>query len=239
MHISGWSNPAFGTDANGNTRRVLALLDDVFVPSGNVGIGTAEPGVPFYWTSSGGMLPVLNIAGELVVGKDPGTASQQNEGGLLIRKGGDISIEDSALGSAGLGYAMFHHYMDNGLAFIRIDKNADNDAAGRLAILASSVGIGTTAPQSPALNGQPGNLDVNDIWVRSTNKWLSEGLNDIPAAVTRFITSDCGQPTRACPVGYSQISEWHVGSGCNPSFPVYNDDAGQRIAGWVGLCVKQ
>jgi hypothetical protein len=42
LHISGWTNPAFGM-LGGNTKRVLALYNDVLVPSGNVGIGTAVP----------------------------------------------------------------------------------------------------------------------------------------------------------------------------------------------------
>jgi len=39
-----------------------------------------------------------------------------------------------------------------------------------------NVGIGTTSPQSPAPNAQSGNIDVNDIYLRNGNKWLSQSL---------------------------------------------------------------
>jgi hypothetical protein len=37
-----------------------------------------------------------------------------------------------------------------------------------------NVGIGTTNPKVPAPNSQIGNLDVNDIYLRSTGKWMSQ-----------------------------------------------------------------
>lgn len=37
-----------------------------------------------------------------------------------------------------------------------------------------NVGIGTTSPKSPAPNNQAGNLDVNDVYLRSTSRWLSQ-----------------------------------------------------------------
>jgi len=36
-----------------------------------------------------------------------------------------------------------------------------------------NVGIGTTSPHSPAPNGQPGNLDVNDVYLKSKGIWMS------------------------------------------------------------------
>ena len=38
-----------------------------------------------------------------------------------------------------------------------------------LAQSGGNVGIGTTSPNGASPSGQPGNLDVNDIWVRSAN----------------------------------------------------------------------
>jgi hypothetical protein len=40
--------------------------------------------------------------------------------------------------------------------------------------IAGDVGIGTITPQLPAPNGNPGNLDVNDVYLRSTGEWLSQ-----------------------------------------------------------------
>jgi len=42
-------------------------------------------------------------------------------------------------------------------------------------IVEGNVGFGTTNPTSPAPNGQAtGNLDVNDVWLRSVNRWASQ-----------------------------------------------------------------
>ena len=38
----------------------------------------------------------------------------------------------------------------------------------------NNVGIGTASPMSPAPNNQPGNLDVNDIYLASIGKWISQ-----------------------------------------------------------------
>jgi hypothetical protein len=45
--------------------------------------------------------------------------------------------------------------------------------ANSLIVAEGDVGIGTTAPRTPAPNGLIGNLDTNDIWLRSTGTWLS------------------------------------------------------------------
>jgi hypothetical protein len=46
-------------------------------------------------------------------------------------------------------------------------------------IVRGNMSIGTINPQTPAPNSQPGNLDVNDIWLRAANEgsgqWLSQG----------------------------------------------------------------
>jgi len=56
------------------------------------------------------------------------------------------------------------------------DIDADTDL-----IIEGNVGIGTITSQSPAPNGQQGNLDVNDVYLRSADQWMSEG--GIPAGV--------------------------------------------------------
>ncbi len=45
-----------------------------------------------------------------------------------------------------------------------------------------NVGIGTTSPETPAPNAQAGNLDVNDVYLRSTSSWLSAGGGGVPSA---------------------------------------------------------
>lgn len=49
-------------------------------------------------------------------------------------------------------------------------------------IVEGDVGIATANPTSPAPNNQPGNLDVNDIWLRSagtSGAWISELLGNV------------------------------------------------------------
>jgi len=63
--------------------------------------------------------------------------------------------------------------------------------------LGGNVGIGRVNPQGPAPNGQAGNLDVNDIWLRAANagggKWLSQTPQVVEtklATNTTFTTSE-------------------------------------------------
>jgi hypothetical protein len=63
-------------------------------------------------------------------------------------------------------------------------------------VYSGNVGIGTNQPHSPAPNIQPGNIDVNDIYVRSvgtTGKWLSASVG-----VWEDITSDTESFKKEC-----------------------------------------
>jgi len=45
------------------------------------------------------------------------------------------------------------------------------------AIIEGNLGVGTLNPRQPAPNGQAkGNADVNDIYLRSVDRWLSQGV---------------------------------------------------------------
>jgi hypothetical protein len=54
--------------------------------------------------------------------------------------------------------------------------------------LSGSLGIGTTSPSFPPPNNQSGNIDVNDVYLRSYNSgaggWLSQALGGITTTVT-------------------------------------------------------
>lgn len=63
------------------------------------------------------------------------------------------------------------------LRFYQTQTPGGTDWAGPRFSISSGgdVGIGIANPQSPAPGGQPGNLDVNDIYLRSKSRWLSQG----------------------------------------------------------------
>ena len=92
-------------------------------------------------------------------------------------------------------------YCWSGTCTNTIDADAD-------LVVEGNVGIGTASPNpnpSPANNQSSGNLDVNDVFVRSTNSWLSEGgsANTILCnqdgfsslggnVAAKFTAADCG-----------------------------------------------
>ena len=101
------------------------------------------------------------------------------------------------------------------------------------AIFDGNVGIGTVNPSQK--------LDVAG-YVKGTGLCIGNDCRTSwPSIVTRFVSSDCGETTRTCPIGYTTVSTWHVGySGDGYClWNHYTDDAGSRKDGWVSLCVKQ
>jgi hypothetical protein len=83
-------------------------------------------------------------------------------------------------------------------------------------IVEGNVGIGTANPTSPAPNGQPGNLDVNDIYLRSKGMWASNLLSSSSTFVSCSIAGAGGWEqctTPSCPAGYvrSGCSFWYGG----------------------------
>jgi len=100
-----------------------------------------------------------------------------------------------------------------------IDDEADLIVEGNVGIgtiVEGNVGIGTITPQSPAPDRQQGNLDVNDVYLRSTGQWMSEG--GIPSgAITAFDLD-------SCPVGWSELitARGRVVVGLNPGDASFN-----------------
>lgn len=80
-------------------------------------------------------------------------------------------------------------------------------------LVSGSVGIGTTSPQTPAPNGLNGNMDVNDVWVRGANKWVSQSptLNTWVSA-NQYDTDQGPQTHRTrhwdCPPGSAITKIW-------------------------------
>lgn len=66
-------------------------------------------------------------------------------------------------------------------------------------IVEGSVGIGTTAPLGPAPNNASGNLDVNDVYLRSNATWVSQASGISRGAVMFFNLS-------SCPNGWSEFT---------------------------------
>jgi hypothetical protein len=79
----------------------------------------------------------------------------------------------------------------------------DNDTL--LAVSAGNVGIGTTSPQAPAPNNQTGNLDANDVYLRSIGKWASQAGGTIKlsnCAWTAWTSCNAsGGGDSVCPAG--------------------------------------
>jgi len=65
-----------------------------------------------------------------------------------------------------------------------------------------NVGIGTNTIKTPAPNGQRGNIDANDVYIRSINKWVSQISTQFQ--IITFSYSDCN--TYCCPSGFNVIA---------------------------------
>ena len=88
----------------------------------------------------------------------------------------------------------------------RVDDEGPGDATPFLIDQDGNVGIGMTSPNSSAPNGQPGNLDVNDVYLRGATppRWASQGAT-LDYATTIEIGPIVGggtDQTFDCPAGY-------------------------------------
>ncbi len=103
-----------------------------------------------------------------------------NTGGIGQIKDGDLIINNTGAYPIGL----------------TINNNLD--------VLNGNVRIGTTTPQSPAPNGATsGNIDSNDVYLRSISKWASQmsGVGGVPKGVQAFTANG----TFTVPAGVTQI----------------------------------
>jgi hypothetical protein len=70
------------------------------------------------------------------------------------------------------------------------------------AAISGSVGIGVIAPATTPPNGSSGNLDANDVYIRSISKWVSQMGVTIPPPSTLWTSdnnnADCPNNTYAC-----------------------------------------
>ncbi len=69
-------------------------------------------------------------------------------------------------------------------------------------IVEGNVGIGTTSPHSVPPNGNTGNLDVNDIYLRATGNWMSQGVGLLNCEVHTCSYGGGSGCTVHCPAGY-------------------------------------
>jgi len=73
-----------------------------------------------------------------------------------------------------------------------------------------NVGIGTTSPQTPAPNALTGNLDVNDIYLRSTSQWVSQIGWYVPTSIIATTATHNGNFG-----GYQAMYSWIQSNGCS------------------------
>jgi hypothetical protein len=122
---------------------------------------------------------------------------------LTIELGGNATIANPVVG--GMPYIDFHFGRVVGGVTVAEDFNARliNRADGILDVqtstggaaaetrlsIGNNIGVGTTTPQTPSPTGTTttGNLDANDVYLRSTSQWLSQ------AGGVRVVHCECQQ----------------------------------------------
>lgn len=144
---------------SGTTDTVMTLNS-----AGRVGIGTVAPE------------GALHVAGGDAYFK-VGSGSRSNTDLFVDSNGAETFSGVVFRNDAGINQGWIRYSEDNG--YVAISDDARNE---HLVVNGGNVGIGTTTPTSapsPGNGAARGNLDVNDIWIRSANGgaggWASAG----------------------------------------------------------------
>ena len=183
---------------NGNVWSEKVRIDT----TGNVGIGT---------TNSGWGLQVHSASNHQYVVVSTGTASRDT----------GIQFMDSS------GVVWYPRHGSDGKFHITYYNPSTSINTPYLSIdRMGNVSIGTTSPQTPAPNAAAGNLDVNDIYLRSTAKWSSQSYSYTYYCFTNTsygipACTNAGGAQGYCPSGYTQKASLGSWGGCSNSGGVY------------------
>lgn len=136
-------------------------------PDAKVGIGTTNP------------VEKLDINGNIIFG-----ASNAISANLYW----DTALPGWRYKDNGYGGSLDFNAQNGGLGIAVAPQNTAGPGADARAKCVyaltvtpgANVGIGTELPQTPAPNGQAaGNLDANDVYLRSTGNWMSQGASGV------------------------------------------------------------
>ena len=158
----------------------------LIVDKGNVGIGTTNPQKKLHVSDYNLNLTSANtIGGEeiLTEGNDSGIGIYSLRSSTCsshlalaeINTNGTFSDTWSITRRANVNAGFPNSDGSFRIGYLTTPSGCPSDAQSYLTILRNgNVGIGTTNPQSPAPNSQSGNLDVNDVYLRSSGQWASQ-----------------------------------------------------------------
>lgn len=198
-----------------------------------------------YYPSPMGSYNNLSAAGILTVGRynavDVAAIPGIQLPGVLMASGAGsalILVNRDAVNLATTAGNWFSWYTDNRI--LRLWTPVNHDLLG--IDQDGNVGVGTTNPHSPAPNNLEGNLDVNDVYLRSTGQWVSEGGSGVSYTHYCFTSSNYGTPVCTnfggargyCPSGCAQKKDLGTWGYCR-----YDDISGGVAAFFLppgGVC---
>ncbi len=148
MHTNGNINFGALNDAESSENIVMSLARN-----GNVGIGTVTPGKN------------LDVVSEI---RAQSATSPKFH----------LYNTNANLPADGKKWQMYMPDLNGNINFGALNDAENSENVVMSLARSGNVGIGAVTPQSPAPNNQPGNLDTNDVWLRTADNnngmWLSQ-----------------------------------------------------------------
>jgi len=157
-------------------------------------LGSENVTLTTYYPAPSGVYARMIITGSTFLARDGGnvgigTTNPQAQLHVASPDDAGTTVIVQGFGNQGQIYNDGNMRIESSGGPLWLNQKTGNNVLIAAGIGPGNVGIGTNNPQAPAPNGLPGNLDLNDVYLRRVSAWSSDLLT-APASMSYVGTFD-------------------------------------------------